>query len=247
MTRWLKRSVVALTGLVMTMHSAFAADEERATISVSGVGHVSAVPDIADIQVGVQTQAQTAQAALEQNNKTMNSLYAALKEKGVAAKDIQTSQMQVHPQYSQPNRAGVNPAEEFIPRVVGYRVTNMVTITARDIPKLGPLLDTLINVGANQIHGISFRIEKPEKLLDQARKQAVADAKAKAELLAGEAGVILGAPFRISEESGGRPPTPRAMGRMAMMAEAAPMPISAGEQELSISVNVVYELKLPER
>lgn len=216
---------------------------EKPTISVSGTGRVSVAPDLAEIQVGVRTQAETARKALAANNEMMNGLLTILKERGVAAKDIQTSQLQVSPQYSQPAPGRNPPQAEFIPRVIGYRVDNTVEITARQIDKLGALLDALVEAGANQINSISFRVDHPEKLMEDVRKRAMADAKRKAELLAGEAGVVVGFPLKIVDEAGPSPPAPRMMGRAMMMAAAAPMPIAGGEQELTVTVHVVYELK----
>ena len=216
---------------------------ERPTISVTGVGKVSAVPDVAEIRVGVVTQAATAQESLSANNEAMSKMQSILKERGVAAKDVETTQIQVAPVYSQPDprRPGEQP-QEFVPKIAGYRVENTVAVTARRIDKLGELLDALVQAGANQIHGISFQVDKPEKLLDEARRRAVADARRKAEILAGEANVVLGNPIKI-RDGGGEPAPPRPMMGRAMMA-AAPMPVAAGEQELSVSVAIDYELKL---
>jgi uncharacterized protein YggE len=219
---------------------------ERPAISVSGTGTVAAVPDIAEVRVGVRSQAGTAQQALEANNRAMNALHEVLKERGVAAKDIQTTQVQVSPQYSQP-QPNSRPQGEFVPRVVGYLVDNTVQVTARQVSKLGALLDALVQAGANQVHGISFRVDRPETLLDEARRRAMADAKRKGEILAGEAGVVLGPPLKIEMDEGPRPPTPYPVGyagRAMMMAAPAPMPVAAGEQELAVTVRVVYELKL---
>jgi uncharacterized protein YggE len=246
MLRSIVASLAALSSLAAPLPPSVAAEkEEKPMISVSGMGKLSAAPDIAEIQVGVRSQAPTAAAALAANNEAMNAMYAILKENGVATKDIQTTQIQISPQYSQPpNRPIPTNDTEFIPRIVGYRVDNTVQITARQISKLGALLDTLVKAGANQIHGISFRVDNPEKLMAELRKRAMADAKAKAELLAGEAGVVLGPPLRIVDEGGARPPAPRFAPRMEMMAAAAaPMPIAAGEQELVVTVHVDYELK----
>lgn len=218
------------------------------TLSVRGLGKISAKPDSVHIQIGVTAEAPTAIAALAANNESMNRLFQIVKERGIAEKDLQTSNIQVMPQYSQPipPRPGEQP-KEFIPKIVGYRVDNTVAIRSRDIAKLGPLLDAVVEGGANQIHGISFRIDDAEKLMAEARKKAMADAKEKAELLAGEAGVVVGPPIRIEEDGGGRPMVenfggPRMMGRMAA---AAPMPVAAGEQDLSVTVSVVYEIKVP--
>jgi hypothetical protein len=222
-------------------------DDEPPTIRVTGTGKISAAPDIAELNVGVVSHASTARQALAANSEAMTALLETIKQHGVAAKDMQTTQFQVMPEYSQPRPgapAGGDNAE-FVPRVVGYRVVTSVQVTARDISRLGALLDAVVQAGANQMYGISFRIDHPEKLLDEARKRAMADAKRKADLLAGEAGVVVGWPRRI-EESSGTVPQPRMMYQPgARMAAAAPVPIAAGEQELSVTVHVAYDLKRP--
>jgi uncharacterized protein len=222
--------------------------DEPPTLSVSGTGKISAAPDVAQINMGVQSEGKTAREALASNSEAMAALLETLKKHGVAAKDVQTTQIQVQPQYSQPHPGpigGPAPEHEFIPRVVGYRVLNMVELTARDISRLGAVLDAVVQAGANQINGISFRIDQPEKLMDEARKRAMADAKHKAELLAGAAGVVLGWPKSISE-AGATPPQPRMMYAARGMAMASPsVPVAAGEQDLIVSVQVVYEIGPP--
>lgn len=222
---------------------------EIRTISVTGRGKVSAAPNLADINIGVVTQGETAKDALSANNEKMSALQKTLKERGVAAKDIQTTNFSVSPRYSQPPPHNPNqPQREFTPRIVGYDVTNTVTVTSRDISKLGDILDALVTAGANQMYGISFRIDEPDSLLENARKKAMGDAKKKADLMAGEAGVVVGNPIAISDESSPRPPQPmpmmmgRAMAK-GMMADS--VPIAAGEQDLSVTVHVIYELKMP--
>ena len=219
---------------------------EKPTISVSGTGKLSAAPDIAEIQVGVRSQAPTAQAALAANNESMNSMYSLMKEHGVATKDIQTTQIQVSPEYSQPpNRPRAVNEGEFVPRIVGYRVDNTVQITARQISKLGELLDGLVKAGANQIHGISFRVDNPEKLMNEIRKRAMADAKDESRIAGGRSGGDPRASPQNRRRSCGTA-TANSMyaPRMEMMAKAAaPMPIAAGEQELAVTVHVTYELK----
>jgi len=219
-------------------------EHQPPSITVTGTGKIFAVPDVAEISVGVRTDAPTAAKALAENSQLMAKLLERLKEQGVAAKDVQTSQVQVSPQYSQPGGREPAGGAEFIPRLVGYRVDNTVQITARKVDKLGGLLDSLVQAGANQVYGISFRVDEPEKLLDEARKRAVADAKHKAELIAGEAGVVLGSPLRIDVEGEAPSPAPkRYFGReMAMMA-AAPTPVAAGEQELRVNVHIIYRIK----
>ena len=217
------------------------------SLSVVGHGKVSAVPDVADINIGVVSQGQTAKDALRSNSDAMEGLQKVLRERGVAAKDIETKQIQVSPVYSHPDpRRPTANSEDFVPKVVGYRVTNSVEVTVREIAKLGEMLDAVVVAGANQVTGIAFRVDKPEQLLDQARKLAMADAKRKAELLAGEAGIVLG-PARHIVEAGGMPPRPTMLGGGApqmMMARSA-APVAAGEQELSVSVQVSYSIMPP--
>jgi uncharacterized protein YggE len=235
-----------LVGLTVSTARTWAQEEEgdvedQPSIVVSGTGRLSAAPDQADISVGVVTQDATAKGALDLNTQAMTRLISELKERGVAAKDIQTANINVSPQYSQPPQRPQG--GEFVPRIVAYQVTNTVTVTARDLKKLGELLDAVVTAGANQMYGINFRIAEPEKLLDQARKAAVADARRKAELFAGEAGVVLGRPLRIRESDGAAPPMPMFKGRAMAMAAAAPVPVEAGEQELSVTIQVEYAIQ----
>jgi uncharacterized protein YggE len=244
------RILLAAACLLAAPPGAFASgnDEEHKpmerTITVTGTGKVSAAPDVADINIGVVNQAATARDALAANRESMNAIHELLKARGVAAKDIQTTQISVQPQYSQPvpPQPGREP-EPFTPRIVAYQVTNSVQITARDLDKLGSVLDAVVEAGANQINGISFRIEDDTKLRDVCRKQAMSDARHRAELLAGESGVVVGLPVTINEGGGYAPPRPMFGGEMRMMAAAAPTPVAPGEEELSVHVTVVYELK----
>lgn len=220
--------------------------DDARTISVAGTGRVSAAPDVADINIGVVTQARTAREALSANNEAMEALLNTVKERGVAAKDVQTSGLNINPQYSQPRgQPGQFGGQEgFRPEIYAYEVTNTVQVTARDLTKLGELLDAVVSAGANRMNGISFRIEDSEALLDQCRKKAMADAKRKAEMLAREADVVLGPPISIAEQ-GAYPPPPRPMMMMRAEMAMAPVsvPIASGEQELTLTVNVTYELK----
>jgi uncharacterized protein len=216
-------------------------------LSVVGHGKVTAMPDIADINIGVVSQGPTAKAAMDSNTDAMGGLQKVLKERGIAAKDIETKQIQVTPVYSHPDpRRPVQNGEDFVPKVVGYRVTNSVEVTVRDIHKVGEMLDAVVGAGANQVTGIAFRVEKCEQLLDQARKLAMADAKRKAELLAGEAGVVLG-PARQITEAGSSPSGAMRLGAaapQAMMARSAPS-VAPGEQELAVSIQVSYTIMPP--
>ena len=222
---------------------------DRRTLSVSGQGRIGAAPDVADINVGVVAEASTARDALSANNTAMAGLTEQLKARGVAARDIQTTNISLNPKYSQPpqpRQGQIQPQDvSYTPQIVGYSVTNSVRVTVRDLQKLGNLLDAVVTAGANQMNGISFRVEESEKLLDEARKRAVADAKRKAEQLCGELGMVLGAPIQVSE-SGGFMPSPQPMMARGMMMAADSVSVSAGEQELSVSVQIVFEISAPQ-
>jgi uncharacterized protein YggE len=244
------RRIVALAPLLLLTavpHMTRADDKpETKTISVTGQGKIAAVPNVADINLGVVTQGETAREALSANSEKMAALQTILKERGVASKDIQTTNLNVSPRYSQPPQPlPGRPQEPFTPRIVGYDVTNTVTVTARDLGKFGDLLDAVVTAGANQMHGISFRVDTPDSLLDEARKRAMADARRKADLMAGEAGVVVGPPISITDTGDSSPPPPRPMMGRAMGLAMA-VPVAAGEQELSVTVHVVYELKIPQ-
>jgi uncharacterized protein YggE len=239
-------SVLALALVAVPFSASRAADDEdddkgpKRTITVNGTGTVSAPPDVAEITVGVVTQAKTAGEALSANTENMASIQQVLKKQGVEPRDIQTTNVNVQPQYSQPTppRPG-QVVEEFVPRIVAYQVTNSVQITARKLDQLGAILDAVVQAGANQIHGISFRVDKPDELMDQARTKAMADARRKADLLASSEKLKVGSPVTINE-SGGYVPPPRPMMAARMM--AAPVPVSAGEEDLTVNVTVVFEM-----
>ena len=205
-------------------------------ISLSGHGEVRQVPDTAFVTSGVVSQGVTAAEALAANTKTMNTIFAALKDGGIPDKDVQTSNFMVQPRYNfQDNKA---------PELVGYDVSNTVTVRVRKLGELGPLLDKLVQAGSNQINGIGFEVSEPTAALDEARKLATADATRKAKIYAEAMGVTLGPVLSISEGVNYPPPMPMARGKVMMSdAAAAPVPVAAGEQSLSIDVNITWEIK----
>jgi uncharacterized protein YggE len=202
-----------------------------AAISVSGEATVSVPPDLALVEGGVTSEAKTAREASDANNAAMGKVLQALKGAGIEAKDVQTSRLSLQPQ-SAPNRSGP-------PAIVGYRASNRVTIRVRDVTKVANVIDTLVAAGANDIGGINFMVSQASKLLDEAREQAVADARRKAEIYAKAAGVTLGAPLSISEEGS---PGPMPFRKMAAgMAAAAP--VAQGEETLQVTVSVSWAIK----
>jgi uncharacterized protein YggE len=206
-------------------------------ITLNGHGEVKAKPDMAVVNVGVMTQAQTAREALNQNTATMEKIFASLKAAGIEPKDIQTSNFMINPRYDY----GQNNNQP--PRLIGYDVSNNVTVSVRKLASLGEVLDKVVSEGSNQINGVMFAIADDEKLTDEARKLAVADAERKAKLYAATAGISLGQIMSVSEGNF-QPPQPVYYGK-AMRADAAPsaVPIAEGEQTVAIDVNVAWEIK----
>jgi uncharacterized protein YggE len=201
------------------------------SISVTGEGQVSATPDTAIVRAGVSIQAKTAQAASDADNKAMAAVLDALKQDGIAAKDIQTSQFDIHPVYQR---------HDNVNRVAGFQVMHQVSVTVREIGKLGDVLDRMIAAGANQVSGIQFIVSNSSRLIDKARIEAVQDARRKAETLAKAAGVGIGRAIMISEEGVG---APRPVMFRAAAARAAPTPVAIGEETLRVNVSVTFELR----
>lgn len=211
--------------------------EKPATIQVTGTGRITAVADMAMVTSGVVSEARTASDALSANSQAMNSVIDAIRRAGIASKDIQTSGFSVSPLYAnRPNRQD----ELERPEIVGYRVNNGLTIRVRNLTILGTLLDAMVTNGANSIGGISFVVSGADEKLDAARTLAMADAKRKADLYAAAAGATVGR-VRTIAESGGYQPVPRVMA-MKAMAEAMPAPVEIGEETLSVTVDVLWEL-----
>ncbi|ABD05068.1 Protein of unknown function DUF541 [Rhodopseudomonas palustris HaA2] len=232
------RSVIAAALVVSALVVAAPASAQSAppsppSITVTGEAQKSVAPDIAQIEAGVSNMAKTARAAAEANNVAMGKVLLELKNAGVDGKDTQTSRLSIQPQYAS-NRSG--PSE-----INGYLASNLVTVKVRDIARVAGLVDTLVTAGANEIRGIGFRVADPSKLLDDVRAEAIADARRKAEVYARAAGVTLGAPLLISEDTQqGIAP----MRKMVAMQSAA-TPVAPGEETLSVSVTVSWAIKAP--
>lgn len=220
---------------------ALAADSQprEAVISVSGEGQASVAPDMAVLSLSVVKQAKTAREALDQNNKSMSDVLAALKKAGIAERDLQTSGFSVQPQFVYPQS---NDGQPQTPQLVGYQVSNSLSVRVRDLSKLGAILDEAVTLGVNQGGDIQFTNDKPEKAMEEARKNAVANAIEKAKTLAGAADVKLGRVIEISETSPRPQPVP--VMRAAMMKEAADssVPIQGGETSYNITVNVTFSI-----
>ncbi|WP_027573007.1 SIMPL domain-containing protein [Bradyrhizobium sp. WSM1743] len=209
------------------------ADDFPSAITVSGEAMISVAPDLAHIDAGVANDAKTAKEASDANNAAMGKVLLALKGAGIDEKDYQTSRLSLQPQYGQNKSTGASP-------VVGFRASNRVTMKIRDVTKVAGIIDTLVSAGANDIGNISFEVTQASKLLDDAREQAVADARRKAEIYAKATGVTLGPPLNVAEGGG---PVPLFKGRMATAPMAAPAAVAPGEETLTVTVNVSWAIK----
>jgi len=216
-----------------------AAKTREAVIVVTGEGSAEVAPDMALIDLGVVKDAKTAREALDANNKAMADMLAALKEAGIADRDLQTSGFMINPQYQYPQSStGENPP----PILTGFQVTNTVTLRVRDLSKLGEILDKAVTLGANQGNAIRFLNDKPDAAISAARKKAVENAMAKAKELTDAAGVGLGRVLEMSETSYRAEPMPMMRTAMAKDYAAGAVPIASGENSYSVTVNVTFAL-----
>ncbi len=205
------------------------------TLSLTAESAISAAPDVADISAGVMTQAPDASAALSANAAAMNRVIAALKSAGIPDRDIQTTGLNVQPQFRfQQNEP---------PALTGFQAGNRVQARIRDPKITGKVIDAVVKAGANQIDGPTFIIDKPEPMLDKARADAVRIARTRADLYAAAAGLKVKRILSISE-SGLEAPQPRPMMRMAAVEAAdTSSPIAPGQLRVSAQVNIIFELE----
>jgi uncharacterized protein YggE len=220
------------TALAVLPAAAQQADGLGRHVAVTGTAEVEAVPDRATITAGADTRGETAAEALAANSALMTEVFAALEAAGVARADMQTSNLSLGAVWDN----GRDGSEA--PRVVGYEASNMVTISLRDVARLGAVIDAATTAGANRLYGVSFEVADPRTALDDARTRAVADARAKAELYAGAAGVSLGQVLTIRETDMVAQP----FFARAEAASAAP-PVAEGTVSLRADVEVVFALE----
>jgi uncharacterized protein len=234
-------SALALAITALSVLPSGAAEEPTPRIIVSGEGSASAAPDMALISLTVLREAKTAREALDANNKAMAEVLAAMKSSGVADKDLQTSGFSIQPKYVYP---GIVKGIEQPPKIVGYTVVNTLGVRIRDLTKLGEVIDQSVTLGVNQGGDITFAKDDTTALLEDARKNAMADALAKAKTLTIAAGVTTGRILEISEQSFQPQPIPMMRAEMAMAKSAdAAVPVAAGENTYRVNVNVTFEIK----
>ncbi|MEX0627373.1 MAG: SIMPL domain-containing protein [Cucumibacter sp.] len=187
------------------------------------------------------TDGPTAREALDANTAAMAALIEVLRAAGIEERDIQTSGFSVQPSYVYSDKVD-EAGYQLPPRIEGYRVSNSVTVRVRDLTSLGTVLDRAVTVGANSINGISFTVAETDALMAEARRAAVADAISRAQLLTEAAGVGLGRIRSINEQGGAQPYVMQSARFDMVAAEAAPVPVAAGELTFSVTVSIQWEI-----
>ena len=218
-------------GLILCLFALPVTAEDARTITVIGEGRISAAPDMAVLRLGVSREARGASDAMRLASEAAAAVLAQVEASGIAPRDVQTANVSLSPRWQH--------TQNTAPRVVGYNASNDLTVRVRDLSSLGALMDAVVSDGANQMNGLSFAMAEPRPLQDQARQEAVADARAKATLLAEAAGVTLGPVMMISENGSFQQPI--AMARGAMM-ESSAVPIAAGEMDVSATVSMIFAI-----
>ena len=203
-------------------------------IQVSATGQSFMAPDMATVSAGVVTQDKTAREAMFGNATKMTRAFEELEAAQIEKKDITTSQLSLQPRYNYQNRQS--------PKIDGYEARNTVSAKTYNLDNVGAMLDALVKAGVNNINGVQFSIKDPKAAQAAAREEAIRDAKEKAEAMADAAGVKLGKLTSLSENRSFSP-QPVAYARGALAADSVATPVSAGEQSLSVTVNMTYEIE----
>lgn len=234
-------AVVALLALVVSACGpavvSQSAQPPMRSISVSGAGTAYLVPDIAYIYVGVHTEKPSAAEAVAENNAQTQTMIQSLRDFGIDAKDIRTTNFSIYPFDKYDPVTGTSTGEKY------YSVDNTVYVTVRDLDKLGELLDTVIAAGANTVNSVQFDVADKDEALKQARADAVQDAMAKAQELADAAGVSIGEIQTISFQDSVYYPIMDGRGGGGAASEAAAVPIQPGQLTFTVTVNVTYQIK----
>ncbi|MGV8984957.1 MAG: SIMPL domain-containing protein [Cypionkella sp.] len=222
-------TALALSAATLLPMAAWA--DTAGTLTVTGSATVSVVPDLATITLGVTTTGDTAASAMSANNDAVSAVIARLIAAQVADRDMQTSSLTINPNW-------VNNADGSGQAIKGYVASNMLTVRIKALETTGAVLDAAITDGANTLNGLSFGLQDQRPVEDEARKEAVTDALARAKVLAVAAGTKLGPILSISEGGGTQfPPM-----EMFKTARASAVPVAAGEVGISASVTIVWQL-----
>ncbi|WP_244493438.1 SIMPL domain-containing protein [Aureimonas sp. N4] len=237
---------LALTALLATASPLLAQEPPPAPpsrIEVDGEGTVYRAPDLAVTQLTVMRNAPTAAEALADVNKAIGDVSSAMSEFGVEKRDLRTAGFQISPQYQYDNRQD---GPQAPPKLVGYEVRNTLSVKVRDLTKLGALLDKAVTLGVNEGGSIQFEIDNPTEATQEARRLAVADAKARAETLAEASGLKLGRVLLIQDGAIRRepsPPMPFAEMKLAAAPPSPRVPVEIGENAVRADIRIVYEMR----
>lgn len=212
--------------------------QPETTLSISAEGSIQREPDIAFLNAGVQTNGETAEAAMSANASAMNGVFEALAAADIDRRDMQTSNFSLQPQYDYSNRQSGEP-----PRLTGYQASNQLTVKVRDLDTLGETMDALVGAGGNTFSGLQFALEDDRSAMNAARDLAMKEAISRAELYAAASGYELARVVTISESGGYRPQPMAAMAQTRNMESSTP--IASGEVGYSVTVNVTFELRKP--
>ncbi|PZQ64322.1 MAG: hypothetical protein DI570_05805 [Phenylobacterium zucineum] len=206
------------------------------TFNLSAYGEAKVAPDMATISLGVMTEGKTAAEAMQANAQRMSAVMASLRKAGIPDKDIQTSNLNLNPQYKY--------QENQPPLLVGYQASNNVTITVTDLKKLGPAVDASVSSGANQVQGIGFGLQDPTAAENAAREAAVKALNAKADLYGKATGYRVTRLVSLSEGGGYTPQPPMPMMAYAAkreMSDGAGTSVSGGELKVRVDITGLYE------
>lgn len=217
-----------------------AAETPPPRITVTGEGTAEAAPDMATLDLTVTREGDTARSALDANNAAMARVLAAMREEGIAQRDLQTSNFAIQPRYHHPPKKASG--ERPPPEIIGYIVRNSLSVRVRDLDRLGAIIDKSVTLGVNEGGRIAFGNSEPDKFIEKARIAAVKDAMARADTLANAAGVKRGSILEISEQSFRPRPMPMMQAEMAMARAADAVPIAAGESTYRVMVNMAFAI-----
>jgi uncharacterized protein len=225
----LEGDAAAAAGLSSDALGTGAAVVSPAGITVVGTGSVTVTPDTAEWSFGLQTSADTANAALSANSQAMDRIIAALRDAGISRDDLQTEQVSVYPRVS---NNGLS--------IVGYDASNTVRATIRSLDRAGEIVDAAVAAGANEVYGPSLTVSDSDAQYRAAVEQAFDDARRRAEAIAEKAGLTLGAPVAIVEGAGeGAIPY---YGEMLRDEAAAEVAVEPGRQEVGASLTVTFAI-----
>lgn len=228
-------AALCAAGLAVYCLPSLAADAMPPRLTVTGSGESSAAPDMAILSLSVVREAASAREALSADNAAMAKVVDAMKQAGIADRDLQTSGLSIEPRRVFPDDK--NPGKA--PQIVGYTATNSLSVRVRDVASVGTLLDRAVALGINSGGGIEFTNQHPEALLDTARRDAVRDALHKAQIMTDAAGIGLGRIVEMSDA--GTPARPMPLMREKFAAADA-VPVQAGENTYRVEVTVTFEL-----